>query len=112
MGMILECYAVQADVDADRVAPDRIRDAGMLVGSVSINSSAVEVLLGPLAAGPLAGFDFAAGGPAGVLFQESELANLGERMTAAGIDADVANAILDAIGEAEAQRAALWIGIA
>ncbi len=108
MGMILECHALPAGA----AALDDPRAHGFLLGSISINSRAVESLLTPLVAGPLAGLDLEADGPAGVTFEPNALDGLKAQMWAAGVDGDICNAISDAADEAIARRLGLWIGLA
>ncbi len=107
MGMILECHAVPADARP----PHDPRAFGVLISSVSINSVAAEGLLAPLVDGLLAGADFAADGPAGQRFEFDAPPDL-ELLLAAGVDADIYNAIADAVDEAQFRGAALWIGFA
>lgn len=105
MDMIPECHALPADASAPG-------DPRWLTGSVSINSAAAQSSLLPLVDGPLARLDLAGGGPAGVRFDRSELSQLLEAMAAAGVCADICNAITDAVEEAQFRQSALWIGFA
>ena len=106
--MILECYAVPSDLPAI----GDVRSDGILVASVSISSAAVNVMLPPLATGPLAILDLAVPGPTGVLIPSYEIDNLPAWLASADIDPDIANAIEDAVEEVGARQTALWIGFA
>jgi hypothetical protein len=108
MGLILECYAIPVDASSD----DEMRVPGRLIGSASINSAAAEALLAPLVDGPLAGLDLAAQGATGIRFHLHELPGLKASLSTAGVDADIANVIADAIDEAMDRQSSLWIGLA
>ena len=108
MGMILECHALPAHASV----PGDARALGWLSASVSINSAAAQSSLVPLVDGPLAGIDLAGGGPAGVRFELSELSDLLASLAAAGVGADIYNAIADAVEESQFRQSALWIGFA
>jgi hypothetical protein len=108
MGMILECRAVPALASA----PHDPRAFGVLIGSASVNSSAVDNLLAPLIDAILNGVDLSAAGPAGVRFDMAALPGLAPKLRAAGVDADLYNTISDAADEALLTQSALWIGFA
>lgn len=103
MGLILECHAL---------APHAGVRPGVLLGSVPVNSLVVEDSLGPLAAGPMAGLDFAASGPAGIRFHPLDLPSLITALAASGVEPNIANTIADAAEEALHRQAWLWIGLA
>lgn len=117
MGMILECYAVDADeVSALGVALndiDWMRAKGIAVGSVSINSAAPQAWLDWIENSPLASLDLRDDQASGVLVRHGDLDGLVGYMQNANLsDADVVNGVVDAALAAKWLNRGLWVGVA
>ena len=117
MGLILECYAVDANqvtaLDPSGNDIELVRTMGIAVGSVSINAQAPETALKWIAGSLLQALDLEENHPSGALVRHGDLDGLVAYMQGVNMsDQDIVNGIVDAAQAAKWRNLALWVGVA